>query len=155
MAGVNRAPPPPPPRQTFQQAPKKRKMSARRCLPLASAEAWHYIYVVTPRVNGGLPVPRSWEREGKEKERNKESRYRQGGPVGSCLQTSPLAHPRSLLIHRDIDTIRNSLDTCILELVIVKPSSRIAKKAMGLLSDKFDALIRSDSGISEVIISLK
>lgn len=71
--------------QTFPVEPGLRiRRSPRRSSPLASAEAWHYIYVVTLRVNA---VATSWEWDVKGT-KGEEKKSIDGGPdTGPCLQT--------------------------------------------------------------------
>lgn len=113
------------------------------------------IFMLSPRVSTVLLPVHSWEREEKERERDKVSRHRRGARPGPVCK-----HCRWRILiatHTAKATMQHSFDTCIPKPVIVKPSNRIAKKAMvHFFSDHFSGKLsagieKSKSDINESI----
>jgi len=91
------------------------------------------------------------ESEKEKKERDKESRHRQGARLGlvckHCRWRIPIA------THAARTTMHYSFDTCIPKLAVVKPSNRIVKKAIErfLLSFLHPAIGKSDLDMNELV----
>lgn len=91
------------------------------------------------------------ESEKKKKERDKESRHRRGARLGLVCKHHRWRIP--IATHAARTTMHYSFDTCIPKLAVVKPSNRIAKKAiehflLGLLNS---ATGKSSLDIKELV----
>jgi len=91
------------------------------------------------------------ESEKEKKERDKESRHRQGARLGLVCK-----HCRWRILiatHAARTTMHYSFDTCIPKLAVVKPSNRIVKKAIErfLLSFLHPAIGKSDLDMNELV----